>query len=283
MPVIYPARARFAPLSREPPHRRNPGPTAVRQDGAHDRQALRSKPPTRPPTPSSPVLVERDGAVATVRLNRPDAMNSLDIATKDALVTRPDRRRRGPERAVRGADRQRPGVLRGPGPARAHHPAAERRPVAVGHRGQALQPGRRAARDDEQAGRRGRQRRRRRRGCGLRARGRLPGAWSTPPGFNLAFAGIALSCDSGSSWSLQRIVGPAKAKELLLLPRTVPADECLSLGLVTKVVPADDFDATVHELATTLAAGPTLAYGSIRRAVAFSCRARPDRVAGQRG
>ena len=55
-------------------------------------------------------------------------------------------------------------------------------------------------------------------------------------GFNLAFAGIALSCDSGSSWSLQRIVGPAKAKELLLLPRTVPADECLSLGLVTTVV-----------------------------------------------
>ena len=89
-------------------------------------------------------------------------------------------------------------------------------------------------------------------------------------GFNLAFAGIALSCDSGTSWSLQRIVGPARAKELLLLPRTVPADECLSLGLVTKIVPADEFEATVHELATTLAAGPTLAYGSIRRAVAFS-------------
>jgi 2-(1,2-epoxy-1,2-dihydrophenyl)acetyl-CoA isomerase len=89
-------------------------------------------------------------------------------------------------------------------------------------------------------------------------------------GVNLAFAGIALSCDSGTSWTLQRIVGPAKAKELLLLPRTVPADECLSLGLVTKVVPADEFEATVRELATTLAAGPTLAYGSIRRAVAFS-------------
>ena len=39
------------------------------------------------PQPSSLVLVERDGAVATVRLNRPDAMNSLDIATKDALVS----------------------------------------------------------------------------------------------------------------------------------------------------------------------------------------------------
>jgi 2-(1,2-epoxy-1,2-dihydrophenyl)acetyl-CoA isomerase len=89
-------------------------------------------------------------------------------------------------------------------------------------------------------------------------------------GFNLAFAGIALSCDSGSSWWLQRLVGPARAKELLLLPRTVPADECLALGLVTKVVAAADFEDEVDALARQLAAGPTLAYGSIRRAVAFS-------------
>jgi 2-(1,2-epoxy-1,2-dihydrophenyl)acetyl-CoA isomerase len=89
-------------------------------------------------------------------------------------------------------------------------------------------------------------------------------------GMNLAFAGIALSCDSGSSWWLQRLVGPARAKELLLLPRTVPAAECLELGLVTRVVTADEFEAVVAELAATLAAGPTLAYGSIRRAVAFS-------------
>ena len=89
-------------------------------------------------------------------------------------------------------------------------------------------------------------------------------------GINLAFAGIALSCDTGSSWWLPRLVGTAKAKELLLLPRTVPSDECLELGLVTKVVPADQFEAVVAELADTLAAGPTLAYGSIRRAVAAS-------------
>jgi 2-(1,2-epoxy-1,2-dihydrophenyl)acetyl-CoA isomerase len=89
-------------------------------------------------------------------------------------------------------------------------------------------------------------------------------------GINLAFAGIALSCDTGSSWSLPRLVGTAKAKELLLLPRTVPSDECLSLGLVTQVVPADEFEERVTELARTLAAGPTLAYGSIRRAVASS-------------
>jgi 2-(1,2-epoxy-1,2-dihydrophenyl)acetyl-CoA isomerase len=87
-------------------------------------------------------------------------------------------------------------------------------------------------------------------------------------GINLAFAGIALSCDTGSSWSLPRMVGTAKAKELLMLPRTIPSDECLALGLVTRVVPADQLEQTVGELAGSLAAGPTLAYGSIRRAVA---------------
>ncbi|MDQ2758663.1 MAG: enoyl-CoA hydratase-related protein [Actinomycetota bacterium] len=89
-------------------------------------------------------------------------------------------------------------------------------------------------------------------------------------GINTAFAGIALSCDTGSSWTLPRLVGTARAKELLLMPRTVPADECLSLGLATEVVPAADLADRVREVARTLAAGPTLAYGSIRRAVAYA-------------
>ena len=59
-------------------------------------------------------------------------------------------------------------------------------------------------------------------------------------GFNLAFSGIALSCDTGSSWTLPRLVGRAKAIELLYEPRTIPADESLELGLATRVVPADD-------------------------------------------
>ena len=62
----------------------------------------------------------------------------------------------------------------------------------------------------------------------------------------------------------------AKAKELLLLPRTLSAAECLELGLVTTVVTADDFAGEVAALATKLAAGPTLAYGAMRRAVAYS-------------
>lgn len=89
-------------------------------------------------------------------------------------------------------------------------------------------------------------------------------------GINLAFTAIALSCDSGASWTLPRIVGPAKAKELLLLPRTIGAAECLELGLVTRVVPAEALESAVRELARTLADGPTLAYGAVRRAVAYS-------------
>jgi 2-(1,2-epoxy-1,2-dihydrophenyl)acetyl-CoA isomerase len=90
-------------------------------------------------------------------------------------------------------------------------------------------------------------------------------------GFNLAFAGIALSCDSGASWTLPRLIGTARAKELLMFPRTVPATEALELGLVNRVVSAQELPAVVGDLAQTLAAGPTLAYGSIRRSLAFSC------------
>ena len=89
-------------------------------------------------------------------------------------------------------------------------------------------------------------------------------------GFNLAFAGIGLSCDSGASWWLPRLVGAARAKELLLLPRTVRADEALQLGLASQVVPDDELAAAAGDLAGRLAAGPTQADAAIRRAVAFS-------------
>ena len=225
--------------------------------------------PDAPQTPSEPVVVEREGAVATVRLNRPEAMNSLDTPTKEALL------------AALTEVAQDPGVrcvvLTGSGRAfcvgqdlkehirlqqdddpslwqtvpKHYNPIVELlttmdKPVVAALNGVAAGAGAAFA-------------------LAADFRVMVEGA-----GFNLAFAGIALSCDSGSSWSLQRLVGPARAKELLLLPRTVPADECLSLGLVTRVVATEDLDASVRELATTLAAGPTLAYGAIRNAVAFS-------------
>lgn len=89
-------------------------------------------------------------------------------------------------------------------------------------------------------------------------------------GFNMAFSAVGLSADSGSSWTLPRLVGVAKAKELLLLPSTIPAAQALELGLATQVVEAAVVADTARALAVRLAAGPTVAYGAIRRSLAFS-------------
>jgi 2-(1,2-epoxy-1,2-dihydrophenyl)acetyl-CoA isomerase len=89
-------------------------------------------------------------------------------------------------------------------------------------------------------------------------------------GFNLAFTAIGLSCDSGSSWTLPRLVGWAKARELLMLPRTVRADEALALGLATEVVSDDTVLTRARELARQLAAGPTLAYAAVRDVLNYS-------------
>jgi 2-(1,2-epoxy-1,2-dihydrophenyl)acetyl-CoA isomerase len=58
--------------------------------------------------------------------------------------------------------------------------------------------------------------------------------------------------------------------ELLYFPRTVSAQEALELGLATQVVAEGELAATVDELSRRLAAGPTVAFGSIRQAVAYS-------------
>lgn len=217
----------------------------------------------------TPVIVERTGGVATVRLNRPDAMNSLDLVTKAALLAA--------LQDVAGDDAVRCVVLTGTGRAfcvgqdlkehvgllasgadalfttvpEHYNPivtllSTMDKPVIAAVNGVAAGAGAAFA---------------------FAADLRI---LHEAAGFNLAFTGIALSSDSGSSFWLPRLVGVAKAKELLLMPRTVPADEALRLGLATQVVTAADFDPTVRDLAGRLAAGPTKAYGAIRRAVEFS-------------
>lgn len=89
-------------------------------------------------------------------------------------------------------------------------------------------------------------------------------------GFNLAFAGIALSCDTGCSWTLPRLVGPAKAMDLLLNPRTIPAADAAALGIASEVVADDAFADRVQAFATQLAQGPTLAYASMRQSVSYA-------------
>ena len=62
----------------------------------------------------------------------------------------------------------------------------------------------------------------------------------------------------------------AKAIDLLYFPRTLSSADSLELGLATKVVPADELGTEVAQLAARLAAGPTVAFGAIRRSVAYS-------------
>jgi 2-(1,2-epoxy-1,2-dihydrophenyl)acetyl-CoA isomerase len=92
--------------------------------------------------------------------------------------------------------------------------------------------------------------------------------------FTLAFAGIGLSCDTGASWTLPRLVGPTRALELMYSGRSVSAAEALDIGIATAVVPDEDFVPRVQEYAARLAAGPTLAFAAMRRAVRFAA-ARP--------
>ncbi|WP_322919895.1 enoyl-CoA hydratase/isomerase family protein [Nocardioides renjunii] len=219
---------------------------------------------------TAPVLLHVVDAVATITLNRPDAMNGLDVATKDLLLETVRQVAEDPEvRCV---------VLTGSGRAfcvgqdlkehlaglkgdadvplsdtveKHYNPIAQAlatmpKPVVAAVNGIAAGAGASLA---------------------FAADFRI---LVDSAGFNTSFAGVALSCDTGSSWTLQRLVGRGKAMELLYFPRTVSAQEALDLGLATQVVPPDDFRSAVGELAARLAAGPTVAFGSIRQSVAYA-------------
>ncbi|WP_433515676.1 enoyl-CoA hydratase-related protein [Nonomuraea sp. CA-143628] len=88
--------------------------------------------------------------------------------------------------------------------------------------------------------------------------------------FAMAFTGVGLAPDSGASWTLARLVGLGRATELLLLGEPLGAARALELGVVTRVVPAEDVLKTAHELAVRLAAGPTRAYAATKRALAYA-------------
>lgn len=76
---------------------------------------------------------------------------------------------------------------------------------------------------------------------------------------------IGLSPDAGVSYFLPRLVGLSRANELLLTSRNVTADEAERIGLVSRVIPATDFESNVAAIATTIAAGPPVAMTITRR------------------
>src|SRR3954454_5474684 len=218
----------------------------------------------------APVLLDVADGVATITFNRPEAYNSLDVATKELLLETVQRVADDP--AVRCV------VLTGTGKAfctgqdlkehvqllhnggsdilfttvdKHYNPtvtalAGMAKPVIAAVNGVAAGAGSSLAF-----------------ACDLRI-------VADTAGFNLAFANVALSCDTGASYHLQRLVGRAKAIELLYFPSTLSAADALSLGLATTVVPADELAAEVGALAARLAAGPTVALGAMRQSVAYA-------------
>ena len=218
---------------------------------------------------ATPVQYAVSDGVATITLNRPEAMNALDLATKEALKHAVDR--------AGGDESARAVVITGTGRAfcvgqdlREHIANMSSKsmqevwatvpehfaPIAAG-----------IAQMDKPVI--------------AAVNGVAAGAGASlaflcdfrivadSAGFNTAFTGIGLSCDTGASWTLPRLVGTGKALELLMMPRTVSAQEALELGMATRVVPADELGQEVSALASALAQGPTLAYGAVRRSVAF--------------
>jgi 2-(1,2-epoxy-1,2-dihydrophenyl)acetyl-CoA isomerase len=210
------------------------------------------------------LLVDRTGAVVTLTLNRPDAMNALDMGLKEAL--RDTLAQLETDRSCRAI------VLAGAGRAfcvgqdlrehadilaagatdldtvRAHYnPIAQRlasmpKPVVAAVRGTAAGAGASLA---------------------LLADFRIGGPKTT---FLMAFANVGLAGDTGVSWSLPRIVGHARALELLLLAEPVRAEQSNALGMLSRLVDDDEqVLPAAQELAARLAAGPTVAYGAIKR------------------
>jgi 2-(1,2-epoxy-1,2-dihydrophenyl)acetyl-CoA isomerase len=219
---------------------------------------------------ASPVEYDVTNAVATVTLSRPEAMNSLDTVAKDALLDAlqnaaadadvrcvvvtgtgkafsvgQDLREHAALLATESLDEVWSTVDRHYGPI-AHTIATMDKPVVAAVNGVAAGAGMSIAL-----------------ACDIRLA-------AESAGFNTAFTGVGLSCDTGSSWTLPRLVGRSIAMDLLLRPRTVPASEALQLGLVSRVVADADLASETAELAAELAAGPTVAYAAVKQSLAFA-------------
>ncbi|WP_225008341.1 enoyl-CoA hydratase-related protein [Novosphingobium percolationis] len=84
--------------------------------------------------------------------------------------------------------------------------------------------------------------------------------------FLQAFCRIGLVPDGGSPWLLTRTAGRARAMEMMLLGERLPAAKALDWGMINRVVPTEEADATALAIEQQLANGPRLALGLIRKA-----------------
>ena len=222
-------------------------------------------PEAAPPTAGETVLVEvdADAGVATITLNRPDALNALTVPMKQALLAAFRRLER--DKAVRAV------ILTGAGRAfcagqdlreRLEPDAAplgvevrERynpivramrnlpKPIVGAINGVAAGAGASLAM-----------------ACDIRIA-------SDAASFALAFGRVGLVPDSGATWFLPRLVGATRAAELALLNDSVSAADAVRLGLVGRVVPAADLATEARAVADRLAAGAPRAIALTKRAL----------------
>ncbi|MER7567587.1 enoyl-CoA hydratase/isomerase family protein [Streptomyces sp. NPDC048523] len=216
------------------------------------------------------VLYEVHDGLATITLNRPEAMNALNIATKVALreavesAASDDSVRAvlltaaGERAFCVGQDLKEHIGLLAEGSAKVMSTVKEHynpvvraltempKPVVAGVNGVAAGAGF---------------------GLALAADYRVA---ADTAAFNTSFAGVALTADSGISWTLPRVVGPGRAADLLLFPRTMSARDAHDLGIVNRLVPSTDLPAEAEKVARALAEGPTVAYGAIKESLAYA-------------
>lgn len=211
----------------------------------------------------SEVLIDRDGPVATVTLNRPDALNSMDDAMMVGIVSAftelqvdPDIRAiivTGAGRAFcAGGDVKGMGTRGAQGPEERLERLRLKQHAAVVMRenpklligainGHAMGAGF---------------------GMALCCDFRIAARGAK---FATSFANIAFSGDFGTAWNLNRMLGPDKALELMVLNPTLSAEQVAELGLVSKVVEPEDLMAEARALAERIAAGPSLAFGYMKK------------------
>jgi len=211
----------------------------------------------------SAVLLEVTDGVATVTLNRPERLNTIDLPTLDALVSALDE--------VAGSSAVRAVVLAGRGRvfcAGADQAEMVERSAADWERivDRYLDPIRRIATMDQPVI--------------ASLHGDAVGG-----GFGLAlscdyriaasevrlcapFVKIGLAgCDMSAGYFLPRLVGMGRATDIMMSGRFVSAEEAERIGLVTRVVAADELQKTVDKLASRLAAGPSKALAFTKRAI----------------
>lgn len=233
------------------------------------------------PTQDDAVLLERDGAVARIILNRPGVLNAVDLDMAQALLAA--------IQTVAGDPAVRVVVLKGAGKAFMAggnlacfqgDPEASARnadalirvlneavlmltrlpvPVIASLRGPVAGAGVSLAL-----------------ACDLAVA-------ADNVSFNLAYARIGASPDVSGSWYLPRIVGLRKAMEIALLTGTIEAAEAGSLGLVNRVVPAVRLDDETDCMARRLAAGATAALGATKRLLHEAhARSLPEQLEAER-